>query len=176
MDVYPRSRTVWTAILFMGALAVIFVVWGIVAVAHGPKRSDWIVLFGLAFFPLGTWRAIGQLRRPLPWAHLDEEGIDCAIGRVPWTNVANARVAWHWVWAGRGSHPSRRLFLDLRDPTQAPAANAREYLSSMPFGGPVDSDGKIRLPLWDPKENVLADIGRYYPAGGATAPSGARLS
>jgi hypothetical protein len=73
-------------------------------------------------------------------------------------------VAWHWVWAGRGSHPSRRLYLDLRNPAEAPAANTRRYLSGMPFGVPVESDGKIRVPLWGSKQQVLEDVGRYYSA------------
>ena len=165
MDVYPSSRTVWFGILLFGALALIAVVSAAVAVANGPTRSDWWLLIALAIFPWATWRSIGQQRHPLPFAHLDEEGIDCALGRVRWSNVASARVAWHWVWAGRGSHPSRRVFLDLRDPAEAPSPTTREYLSGVPFGGPIESDGKIRVPLWGSKETVLADVGRYYATG-----------
>jgi hypothetical protein len=64
--------------------------------------------------------------------------------------------------AGRGSHPSRLLFLELRNPAEAPAPVAGDFLSGYPFGGPIESDGKIRVPLWGSKEEVLADVGRYY--------------
>jgi hypothetical protein len=163
VDVYPRNRTVWSAILVYGSLAAIAAVWAVAAVAHGSSvRGWWVAILGLAIFPYALWRTIGQLGHPLPWAHLDEEGLDCALGRVPWRNVASASVAWHWVWAGRGSHPSRRLFLYLRNPAEAPTANTREYLSGVGLGGPVESGGKVRVPLWGSKEQVLADVGRYY--------------
>jgi hypothetical protein len=35
----------------------------------------------------------------------------------------------------------------------------------MPFGGPIESDGKIRLPLWGSREKVLGDVDRYYATG-----------
>jgi hypothetical protein len=37
--------------------------------------------------------------------------------------------------------------------------------SGYPFGDPIESGGKIRLPLWGSKEKVLADVGRCYSVG-----------
>jgi hypothetical protein len=166
MDVYPTGRTVWSTIVLFGTFAAVCVIWAVSAIADGSNiRGWWVAAVGLVIFPWGFWRAIGQQRHPLPFAHLDEEGLDCALGLVPWRNVLNASVEWHWVWAGRGSHPSRRLFLDLRNPDEPPAATTRMYLSGMPFAVPVESDGKLRVPLWGSKDRVVADIGRYYPAG-----------
>jgi hypothetical protein len=49
---------------------------------------------------------------------------------------------------GRAGQPSVAAALPyLRDPAEAPAANTREYLSGVGLGGPVESDGKIRVPV-----------------------------
>jgi len=97
MDVYPSSRTVWWTIFVYDCLGIVFVIWAVSAIAHGSSFRGWLVaLAGLVIFPWGTWRAIGQLRHPLPFAHLDEEGLDCGLGLLPWRNVANASVAWRY--------------------------------------------------------------------------------
>jgi hypothetical protein len=162
--VYPSRSNVWTTLVVFAALSVVAAFLAVDAVAHGVSLRGWLAVAGLALCPWAFWRALGQLRHPLPFAHLDEDGVDCALGRVPWRNVSNVSVAWHWIWAGRGSHPSRRLFLDLRNAVEAPAGATRKYLSGAPFSIPVESDGQLRLPLWGSKETVLEDVGRYYSA------------
>ena len=93
MDVYPTGRTVWSTILLFGTFTTISVFWAVSAIAQGSNiRGWWVAAVGLVIFPWGFWRAIGQQRRPLPFARLDEEGVDCELGLMPWRNVLNASV------------------------------------------------------------------------------------
>ena len=163
MDVYPSRRKIWTSILGLAAFFLGFAVWAATAIDHGPKRSDWIILVGLGFSGWAFIAAVRELRRPVPMAHLDEEGFECALGRVAWANVSGISVRWHWVWAGRGSFPSRRVFFDLKNAGEAPGPVTQEYLLRSVFGGPVETDGQITMPLWDSSARVLADVQRFHP-------------
>lgn len=162
MDVYPSRRKIWASILVFAFFLLVSIGAAAAAIAHGPKRSDWFVLVALGLFGWALFSALSELRHPLPLAHFDENGFECALGRVTWANVSAVSVRWHWVWAGRGSHPSRRVFFELRNPAEPPGAEAREYLFRSALGGPVEVDGQIRLPLWDSKERVLADVQRFH--------------
>jgi len=160
VDVYPSRRKIWTSILGFAAFVLIGLIAAGSVIANGVDRRNWLVFAAVGFFAWMLVLAIRELRRPVPLAHLDEEGFECALGRVPWANVSAASVRWHW----RARVPSQRLFLELRTPAETPGPETREYLSQSPFGGPVAADGQIDLPLWDSKQRVLADVRRFYAA------------
>ena len=160
MDVYPSRRKIWASILVCGAFLLGSVGWAAAVIAHGPRRSDWEVLLALAIFGWAFFGSVRELRRPLPLAHLDEEGFECALGRVPWENVSAVAIRWQW----RGRFPSRAVFFDLRNRAEEPGPETREYLYRSPFGSPVEADGQILLPLWDSKRRMLADVRRFYSA------------
>jgi hypothetical protein len=162
VDVYPSRRKIWASILVSAALLLIGLIAAGAVIARGPRPGAWFVPVALVLFGWACFSSVGELRRPIPIAHFDEAGFECALGRVPWDNVSAASIRWHW----RGRYPSRRLFFDLRNPAEELGPETREYLYRSPFGGPVAADGQIDLPLWDSTQRVLADVRRFHPTLG----------
>src|SRR5258706_12757608 len=119
VDVYPSRRKIWASILGFAVFFLAFAGWVVSTIVHGlhgPIRRVLLGPVGLVFCGWALIAAVRELRHPIPLAHLDEAGFECALGRVQWQSVAVVSVRWHWVWAGAGSYPSRRVFFDLRPP------------------------------------------------------------
>jgi hypothetical protein len=101
MAVYALGRPMLIlAILFsafvglFGLFGLVGVINGLIGVVRGHVTGLWAALLGAAFFlggffALGWWipKLLRQLRHPVPYFRIDDQGIECARGRFGWHDI-----------------------------------------------------------------------------------------
>lgn len=102
------SRLKYAALL---ALALVFVLGGVLMVARGKPDDHWVGWLGIAFFGAGIPIFLRQIVDSRPRLVLDEQGIfdrTLGVGVIPWTEITGATL--------RAVHFNHFICLEVRDP------------------------------------------------------------
>jgi hypothetical protein len=157
--IFPSRRSLWIGALVYPLFALVC---GAVTVNEATSGSlswgDTYLAAGLACFGYATLAIVRQFRRPLPAVTLDEDGIECDLGRERWENVERVDVRWRWL----GRTIVRRLVLWIRGAAPELPATGHRFAGPFVYGRPSVYGDRIELPLWASKQRVLDDVREFY--------------
>ena len=124
---YPLNRWAWGFFALFCTVLFVFSLSGL----FDPRAPGWgnhlvfagcLLFFGALAFP--SWR---QTLRPRPTLRLDQDGFECAQGRVPWTDVEGFQL----VQRGWGENTYQRLQFLLRAGA-TPLSTDSPYFKGLP--------------------------------------------
>jgi hypothetical protein len=177
-------RRIWNLVVLV-PLFVFIAALGVLILARG---GGWVATLGgvgillVLAGPLGlmVYANLEALKRRVPLARLDHEGIECSQGRLSWDDVLSIGVVDYLTGNGR----FRYVFLALRRSVRPHPTETTYYHSEWQMS-PKLTDWAVLLPLWTSSQAALSTLRRFYlgPVGEAieiegnetTAPSAAPL-
>ena len=158
MLVYPRRHTILISLVIALPLLVLSLPLAISRLTGGALVDGVAFAVLAVFLGYGTFVLIRQLVRPRPLARLDEDGIACAAGSVAWSDVDS--VSTDTVY-GPTTGRKRRLWVRLGPGAELCPAGAR-FLDNPVFGRCRNLGSVLEIPAWARKEELLADVRRFY--------------